>query len=600
VAHRPTAFVRDPETPGSHWWHFESPLAVLQVDQLTEVLPAIATVEDAVQRGHYAVGYLAYESAPAFDSAFSTSESCPLPLLWFGIFDPPKPGDPFQAREHPSLPLDWSSSVTREVHAAAVASIREAIADGSTYQVNLTYRLRARFEEDPQQLFTQLYHAQPTAHAAYVDTGRHVLASASPELFFQRQGKRVVSRPMKGTAPRGRYAEEDAARSESLACSEKDRSENLMIVDMVRNDLGRIAKPGTVRVPRLFDVERYDTVLQMVSEVDAQCDRSIVDILTALFPAASITGAPKVSTMRWIQRLEKEPRGIYTGAIGVISPGERAHFNVAIRTAHIDRETRCVEYGTGGGIVWDSDSKSEWAETRTKARILVPRVRRFRLLETIRWSPGAGFHLLDFHIERLAATAAYFDYPFHETSIRGSLDDRAAAWTTHANEPDSKVVRLLLEDAGSIRVEARDLEPTGAPWRVGIATNPVDSSDRFLFHKTTKRDVYDEALESCPGCDDALLRNERGEWTESTRANLVAEVDGVAYTPPRDCGLLAGTERRRMLAEGTLVERILHDEALMAADEIYLVNSVRGRIEVDQAFLNELLEDSNGSRSGEL
>jgi len=581
----PTALVRDPTSKESQWWWFEEPNEVLSVESTEEIISALTRIEEAADQGAYAVGYLTYEASPAFDRALTTRGESPLPLLWFGLFDRPKIIGEEEALSGvdpaADLALDWSTSVTMDEHADAIGVVREAIAEGSTYQVNLTHRLRSAFHAAPMALFKRLYGAQPSPYAALLDTGQHVVASASPELFFSLRGERIVSRPMKGTATRGRHLEEDRDRVRQLAESEKDRSENLMIVDMMRNDIGRIANPGSVVAEKLFEIERHRTVLQMVSEVEAKTTRSLVEIFEALFPAASITGAPKASTMSWIQRLEHEPRGVYTGAIGTVRPGRQADFSVAIRTAHIDTESETVEYGTGGGIVWDSRAPSEWAETQTKARILGPPAPAFQLLETLRWSADTGFHLLGLHLDRIGRSAEYFGYPIDIGSIENELnsfiDDRSPP------EPDS-IVRLLVSASGEIEIESLLLQ-IGAPWRIGVANTPVDSNDRFLFHKTTHRTVYERAAQAQPECDDVLLWNESHDWTESTRANLVVYSGGVAYTPPVECGLLAGTEREHRLRRGELTLKKIGDRDLLEADRVVLLNSVRGEIEVDPGKL---------------
>jgi para-aminobenzoate synthetase/4-amino-4-deoxychorismate lyase len=563
----PTIVLFSPEH--SCWVRYERPLAVHAAYRPEEVLGLVARLEDEVERsGLHAAGFLAYEAGGAFDAAMPAASCAPFPLAWFGLFAPPRP----IALDQPSRPpdLDWTAELDESAHARALARIREHLAAGETYQVNFTYRLRARFGGDPWPLFCRLAARQPTPHGAYADIGEFAACCASPEMFFQRDGETVLSRPMKGTAPRGRWSEEDLGMAERLARSEKERAENVMIVDMVRNDLGRVCLPGGVRVPELFRVERYPTLWQLTSLVEGRTRRSTAEVMAALFPAASITGAPKVRTMHLIRELETSPRRIYTGTMGVMLPGRRARFNVAIRTVLVDRSAGEAEYGVGGGIVWDSDPRAEYRETRVKARVLDEPEPEFSLLETMRWSRGEGVFQLQEHLRRLAGSAGYFGFAL-------DVDALAAALAQAVDEApgDEGLLRLTLGKSGAWDMTLRPL-PAPAPCRVALAWGAVDSRDPFLFHKTTRRGVYDRALEGVGGVDDVLLVNERGEVTESTIANVVVELDGEMLTPPLDCGLLPGTMRAALLREGRVLEGVVRAEDLGRCTGLWLVSSVRG------------------------
>ncbi len=357
----------------NQWLLFQHPFQVIVAWQRNEVLPALREVERLVnERGWFAAGFLSYEAGAAFDAAMHAHPTADFPLLWFGLFPEPtrSASPPLSARGGDYRLGAWQPTVTWEEYDSAIAQIKAHIAAGDTYQVNHTFRLRAPFAGEALALFHALVRAQPTRYAAYVDTGPFALCSASPELFFRLEGEQVSARPMKGTAARGRFPQEDEAQRQWLHSSAKNRAENVMIVDMLRNDLGRIARLGTVRVPDLFTVERYPTVWQMVSTVQADSSASVSEIFAALFPCASITGAPKVSTMHLIADLESTPRRAYTGSIGFIAPGRHAQFNVAIRTVLVDRARAEAEYGVGGGIVWDSVSEEEFEECNMKARLL--------------------------------------------------------------------------------------------------------------------------------------------------------------------------------------------------------------------------------------
>ncbi|NLF39631.1 aminodeoxychorismate synthase component I [bacterium] len=564
------------------WLTFDGLHSIVTAHDAAGVADALRRIEREVEKnGIYAAGYVSYEAAPAFDAALAVKQGGVMPLLWFGLFDEVAAGDCLTGGEGADAAdvsrCAWAPDVTPEAYVAAIARIKELIAAGDTYQVNYTHRLSAQWSGDPWQAFLRLVAAQDAPYGAFIDTGEFAVCSASPELFFSLDGARIVSKPMKGTCARGMTYEDDRARAAALRASEKERAENLMIVDMVRHDLGRIARTGSVRVPRLFDVEQYPTVWQMTSTVEAETDADVSGIFTGLFPPASITGAPKVRTMEIIRELETSPRGVYTGAVGFIAPGRRAQFNVAIRTLVAERAACRAEYGVGGGIVWDSRAEREWQECLDKARILrEPPTPAFSLLETLLWEPGKGYVLLDRHLRRLAESSAYFGFGTDIDAAREALE-RAAG---EAGEKPRRV-RLLARKDGSVMIE---MHPVPArprkPQRVAFAASPVERADPFLHHKTTHRRVYENALASRPGYGDVLLFNERGEVTESTIANVVVEIDGVLCTPPLHCGLLAGTMRAELLERGEITEQVITVGQVRESPRVLLVNSVRGMYEV--------------------
>jgi para-aminobenzoate synthetase/4-amino-4-deoxychorismate lyase len=568
--------LRVPTVDGHREWRVHTP---------DEVMPLLEAVERANGEGLWAAGYVSYEAAPAFDSALVTSSPGELPLAWFALFHDWHRFDPVS---HPAAAYslsDWRPSTSAGDYEQAVESIHRWIAAGDTYQVNYTIRLQAEFAGDAWGLFASLARAQRAPRSAFVDTGeRWAICSSSPELFFQLEGPRIVCRPMKGTAPRGRYPEEDRRQGEWLSKSIKNRAENLMIVDMVRNDLGRIAQPGSVDVTSLFELERYPSIHQLTSTVEASTEATLPELMTALFPCASITGAPKVRTMELIHQLEQEPRGVYTGAIGCVGPERQAHFNVAIRTVQIDRQTGVAEYGAGGGIVWDSVAADEYRECRTKTLVLTQTEPEFSLLETMLWEPEDGIFLLDRHLERLRTSALYFDRPVDLEAVRTEID-RA----TRELPPIPHRVRLLLHRSGEVAIESEPQVATDLRRRVRLANRPVDRENRLLFHKTSYRALYDEARADHPDYDDVLLWNSDRELTESTIANVLVRLDGELVTPPVDSGLLPGVYRAELLEAGEIRERVIKLEELSRAEAIFLVNSVRRRVEVD---LEGLIQES--------
>jgi para-aminobenzoate synthetase/4-amino-4-deoxychorismate lyase len=580
------------------WRRFREPVAVVSARNAAEVRPALQDADAAVRDGLYVAGFVTYEAAGAFGLPVQ-NVPLELPLVQFGCFAPDTIDRLSRFPAHGDCQAGpWTPTVSHDGYLDAIAAIKDAIARGDTYQINYTFRLRGPFEGSASALMRDVFAGQAGGWSAYVDLGTHAICSASPELFFSRQDRRIECRPMKGTAPRGFWADQDEAFGRALQASEKNRAENVMIVDMARNDLGRIARVGSIRADRLCEVERYPSQWQMVSHVTGETDTvSLLRIMEAMFPSGSITGAPKHSAMGIIRDLETVPRGIYTGAIGYVSPRGRSHFSVAIRTVVIDRRTQTAELGVGSGIVWDSVDRDEYDECLLKARVLaghspagagpgtrpgrrsqgpasyaVPDPPRFRLLETLLWTPDEGFVLLDRHLDRLFASAACFRFD----GDRKEIHDLLANAVGDLRGPSK--IRIMLEADGGVLCEAVDLSPLPTPMRIGLAGEPIDPADVFLYHKTTRRAVYDRARASRPDVDTPILWNDAGEITESAEANIVLVRGGRRITPPVECGLLPGTRRAELLASGEIEEARVLLEELQAADEIWLVNSVRGWI----------------------
>lgn len=553
---------------GRAWRLFSGPQAVLAAYWPEDVLPVLAGVEQALLDGKQVAGFMSYEAAAGLDSSFCTHALNGFPLAWFGVF---AKSSPFHFGDCGSFSLgEWQASISKTGYNCAIERIREYLLKGDTYQVNYTMRLRTGFKGEPLSLFRSLNASQRAGCSAFVETDDFALCSVSPELFFTLDGNRLVSRPMKGTIRRGRTLEEDRMLSSELAESEKNKAENVMIVDMVRNDMGRVAAAGSVTVSGMYTVEKYPTVFQMTSTVECLTDSSFSEIIKALFPCASITGAPKVRTMEIIRELEPDPRGIYTGCIGYIMPGRKANFNVAIRTVMIDRHNGMAEYGVGGGIVWDSTAEREYEECFVKAAVLTAGAPEFEILETILWERGEGYFLLDKHLARIARSAEYFDYAFDAVAVERRLNVEAESFLA-----DRCKVRVKLSRGGGFTIASDEVQVSDRCWRLGTAKAPVNSGNVFLYHKTTSRAVYEDAKKACPDCDDVLLFNERGELTESTIANVVVEKDGVLVTPPVSCGLLGGIFREFLLERGEIHEGIITLDDLKTSKKIFLINSVR-------------------------
>jgi para-aminobenzoate synthetase/4-amino-4-deoxychorismate lyase len=576
----------DDLTGASASFRLAEPVGVLEATRAGEVGAVLEAAQAAAGRGLWVAGFVSYEAAPGLDPSLvvrARDDDDPfaaLPLAWFAMFE---------RAEETTLPLPrddgvpaapdgtWIPTTPRERYEASVERIRELIAAGETYQVNHTMRMRSRVEGDPRGLYRDLCYAQRGAFSAYLDLGRYRVLSASPELFFEVRDGTIVTRPMKGTAPRGRWPEEDRANAERLVASAKDRAENAMIVDLLRNDLGRIARTGSVTWADVFHAERYETVWQLTTTVSGELDAGIglAGVFRALFPSGSVTGAPKVRTMEIIGELEDSPRGIYCGAVGYLAPAGSARpdarFNVAIRTVTVDTASTTAEYGAGGGITWDSDAEAEYEEAVAKARVLTARRPDFELLETMRLEPAEGVRHLDRHLGRLVDSADHFGFRFDETEIREAVEKIVASAA-----PVAARIRLALRRDGTVRVASTPLASEPEVIRVAIDDVPQDPRDVFLFHKTSRRERYDAARRRHPDADDVLLVNDRGEVTESTIANVAVRVGGRWRTPPLEAGLLPGIGRAVALEEGRVVEGTVAIATARSADALALISDTRG------------------------
>lgn len=553
--------------PNREWMRFEDPTETVTVWNLDEVLPALARAEQATADGHWVVGLLSYDAGPAFDPAVVSQRDPDTPLLAYGIFtNGEQVGGPLDG---PFEISEWTPDQTEERYTEAITAVREYIRSGETYQVNYTVRRHATFWGSAEGLFASLSRAQRAKHDAFLHFGSHALCSASPELFFTRDNNQLSSKPMKGTRPRHFDPDLDAKIVEDLQSSLKDRAENVMIVDMVRNDLGRIANVGSINVPKLLEVEHYPTVHTMTSTVDATSSAGLVETLKALYPVASITGAPKYRTTEIISELEQSPRGAYCGSVFALSPDNRWEFNVVIRSVWLDLDNGHGTYGVGGGIVWDSEAHNEWEETEHKSRVLARAGKPLKLLETMAWTPDAGISLRQRHINRLLEAGDHFNIHVDMDIVMELLD------TVRSDTPVK--LRLLIDSAGVPELQVGPLpSDDGEPRSLPIDTAPTDPYDEFLVYKTTTRTRYQEALERFPDAPDVILWNRRGELTETCIANLVLELDGTLVTPDHSSGLLPGTLRGELLDRGQVIEQVLTLADLHNATRIWTINSVRG------------------------
>lgn len=576
----------DDATPGTErLLCFTAPRGVIVANDVREVPGAFADIADALRRGHHVAGYISYELGYALEPRLAPllRRKTGLPLLWFGTFPAPTTfagpaidallAEMTRGRAYAGrLALGWDF----EAYAKRFAAVKDLIAAGDIYQANLTFRARFSFAGDPMALYRRLRHHSKAGHGAFIDDGVRKVLSFSPELFFAIEPDgRIVTRPMKGTAARGADAKADALAREALATSVKDRAENLMIVDLLRNDLGRIAEIGTVNVDELFKVETYPTLHQLVSTVSATPRSGVtVDaILNALFPCGSVTGAPKIRAMEVIRALEDGPRGVYCGSVGYFTPDGTARFNVAIRTATI--EGGRGELGIGGGLVQDSDAAQEYAECLLKAAYFEAARKPIALIETLLFEPKGGLERCNLHLERMARSATALGLDFDRAQAVEAL--RAAT----LKEEKRARVRMLLDESGviSVRVDSFPLQDHG--WSYAISPMRVRNDDVLARHKTNWREDYDgemARLAKACGCDEVVFLNERDEVVEGSRSNVFVGKADKLLTPPLASGALDGCLRRQLIDEGKCEEAVLRLQDLQDAP-VYLGNSLRGLIE---------------------
>ena len=563
-----------------------APARVLVAHHIDEVKPVLEAVHAAAEAGHWCVGHVRYEAAPAFDAALQV-HAADGPLVWFEVHDgAPSAWPSAEAAGPAEARATWLPTLARPDFDAAIARIHQAIGDGELYQVNYTAPWMGTVTGEGAALFDALLRAQPGGYAACFTAGDEQVLSVSPELFFDWQasaaGGSILARPMKGTAARGTTPALDVAAAERLRASPKERAENVMIVDLLRNDLSRIAEPHTVRVPELFHTQALPTVWQMTSDVQARTRSGLrlPDVFAALFPCGSVTGAPKVRAMQLIRELERQPRGIYCGAIGVVRPdghgGIAATFNVPIRTVVMrGTQARC---SIGSGITASAEAGAEWQEWLHKQAFLARASEPFEVLETLALVDGVYRHQAE-HLARMAEAAQHFGYPWQPAAVHACLQSLAAQ---HGRGPWR--VRLLLDRFGQPRAEAFALQPTATPVRLQLAPRPLaEAHGEWVRFKTTRRAHY-AAFAPAPGSGifDTVLFNAEGEITESTFGNLAMQMDdGRWLTPPLGCGLLPGVGRAVALREGRVQEGVVRVQDLHRVRRWAFINSLRGWLDAE-------------------
>ena len=580
---------------------FIDALRTITAAKLEEIPRLFEQIEEALADGLYVAGYMSYEAGYCWERFAGVNLSLGgLPLAWFGVYrnpfvynhqtgsfegtpEPPwleslpatpREGTPAAFADHVEFGLE------AEDYRAKIERIKEYIAAGDTYQVNFTSQASVSAKCSAALAFRTLLRQQHVSYAAFLNVDGDYILSLSPELFFRTEQGKIITRPMKGTMPRGLDAAEDARQEIRLRSDEKNRSEHVMIVDLLRNDLGRICTMESVQVEDMFSVERYETLLQMTSTIcgTLRPRTGYADIFKSMFPCGSVTGAPKIRTMEIIRELEEGPRGIYTGAIGFMSPDGCSAFNVAIRTIVLQENKASM--GVGGGIVADSIPADEYDECLLKTAFLTRSLPGFQLLETMLWD--GEFRLLSEHLDRMEASASYFDFAFDRASLACRLAKEASLF----RPGDRYRLRMLLNSAGEVTIAAKPDIPDRSTGRIRLSPERTWSGDVFLRHKTTHRSFYDrqyaEAREA--GFDEVILMNERGEITEGAISNIFIRKAGRWVTPHVASGLLPGVFRRHLLeTEPSAQEELLTIEDLQSADAVFICNSVRGlrQVEVD-------------------
>ena len=574
-----------PDGESRHCYLFTEPVEVLATRRLDAVERLLRRMDEVVASGYYAAGFVAYEAGRAIVlGEREGSSSAGWPLVWVGVYEKPHVLTPRQVdaylsdEERPWHVESVRFDIKKQAYLQALGRIKHHVREGDVYQINFTDAVTFDFDGSALAFYSRLRNQQRVGYGAYLQLEDGQLLSCSPELFFRRAGRRIWTRPMKGTIRRGRTVEEDRRLAEELTSDAKGQAENLMIVDLLRNDLSRCCEPGSVRVPSLFEAECYESVIQMTSTVEGRLEdsASYPDIFGALFPCGSVTGAPKRRAMRIIQDLERGPRGPYCGAVGYAAPDEEAVFNVAIRTVALqDGQGRM---GVGSGIVWDSVPEAEYEECLLKAHFLTANDRHakdFKLIETMRWHDGTVANMC-YHLERLQESARYFRFPLDAAAFRHQVEQKAQGLP----EESTYKVRVTLDRYGHLEVTTEEAPPADeTPLRLTVAGRPQSSENVFLYHKTTNRDFYERPYREAQsaGYDEVLFVNERGEVTEGSRSNVFVQCADGLVTPPVMCGLLNGTYRRHLLdARGDTAERVIRLDDLRRAEAVYVCNALRG------------------------
>lgn len=540
---------------------FNNPIEKLSAFNKIDFKKALNRIQ-ALSKKYYLLGYIRYEAKEIF---LGKEIKTKFPLLYFEVYED---FQKYQPKNFENIFIYTKPRLTYKQYEKDILRIKEQIEQGNTYEVNYTYDYDVITDCDEFALYQNLLREQKTQYNAFIKNDYETILSYSPELFFELCKNKILTKPMKGTVKRGTTLLEDEANKEFLKNDIKNRAENVMIVDLLRNDLSKIAKTGTVKVPKLFEIETHKTLHQMTSEITAELDENttLYEILKAIFPCGSITGAPKISTMEIIDRAEKGRRNVYCGAIGFLSP-EKTVFSVPIRILQKNADKKTYKYRVGGAIVWDSDIKDEWEETVTKTVFLNQTNLNFKIIETIKACAGELVYGKE-HFDRMKKSADYFGFKFPAV-LRDFIPQNEG------------MVRILLSKDGDYDVQYKKLKPEKSRI-IKLSSFAIESANSFLYHKTSYRPWYEKSFEKIRSGEiyDEIFFNEKDELTEGARTNIVLQLDGKLYTPKLSCGLLNGILREKLIKEKKVFERVLHRNDLKNAQKIFCINSVRGITEV--------------------
>jgi para-aminobenzoate synthetase / 4-amino-4-deoxychorismate lyase len=559
---------------------FSKPVDVLKFNYNDSPDLFFKKIESYLKKGFWLAGYFCYEFGYHLEESLKNlKRKNNAPLAWLIVTKRPKKiklRSSNCAAKRSFFIKNVKTNISKKEYNKKIEKIKYFLEEGLSYQVNFTFKMNFDFRGDPVKFYHYLRNSQPTPYAALLQPDqKNFFLSFSPELFIRSDGEKIITRPMKGTISRGKTSGKDKDKKRQFIRSKKIKAENVMITDLLRNDLGRIS--SKITVPKLFSVEKYRTLYQMTSTIEAKLDKNkkLKDIFSALFPCGSVTGAPKIKTMKIIKDLEKEPRGIYTGAIGYINPKKQFCFNVAIRTAHIKKNKG--QLGIGGGILYDSQKESEYKEALLKANFFTKTHFSPKLIETILWSKDKGFWLLDLHLMRLKSSSAYFSFPFYQDKIKKELEEKVKG-----KKKDIKI-RLLVDSKGKVDSFATRLEKKQQPVKVKINSQKINPDDIFLYHKTTRRNFYERERKKAEkeGFFETIFLNKFKEVTEGTITNIFLEKKKKLFTPPISCGLLGGVLRKHLIKEKKAFEKKLYLKDLKGADNVYVGNSVRGLLKAN-------------------
>jgi para-aminobenzoate synthetase/4-amino-4-deoxychorismate lyase len=576
-----------------HSYIFADPVKIIQTHSLSGISKCLKQIEAETKKGYYLSGFISYEAGYAYSHKLQglNHDSVKIPLIWMGVFESPLIFDHKSNKFNKKIDLknyyfdhscrikNLKLNINKDSYMKNVLKIKQLIAQGDTYQVNYTTKYKFTIQGSPLALYKKLRENQAIEYGGLIKTPDFEILSFSPELFFRKNKNLITVKPMKGTAKRGTDIKEDRIKQKQLAADVKNQAENLMIVDLLRNDLGQISKTGTVKVKKLFKVEKYKTLFQMTSEISSilKTNTGFGQLFSSLFPSGSVTGAPKIRTMQIIRELEPEPRGIYTGSIGFIAPKGNAVFNVAIRTIQI--KNNIAEMGIGSGITFSSDPSSEYDECKLKARFIT--MPEFKLIETMRWNKTSGISLLDHHLRRLKKSCMFFGIKFPKQDIIKQLHKLSRGLDKNTDYR----IRLILDKDSALSFQSAAIENEDFTYaRIILTDKKTEKDNLFLYHKNTNRSVYDHEYRKYKklGFFDVIFKNRQDQITEGAISNIYIKKENKLYTPPIKSGVLPGVFRSYLMdKKNPPIEKTLYLEDLKNADAIYCSNAVRGMVRVE-------------------